>query len=468
MARSSDSTKATWSASSGLGIPVGGIMPARSLRIIFSASSALRFGMLGVERLETHPSESGLVVVTGDAVLLDDLARCAHGRFPGLRARSDKESGQDRWNEFTHERCSRLLQYIKDRGGSQARSAAFKARPCNDLTLAPRDPRTYYRSDDRTGARRQWRCFLLESRPWERRTRSEFREDVARAQARGVQVIRFTIGEPDFDSAPHINQAGIDGILKGNTHYTDPAGVRALREATAAHVKKTRGIDVDPDEVIILPGAKPAIGYSLMSYVDPGDEVIYPSPGFPIYESWVTYLGGAPVPLVLREENGFAFTPDELEKLVTPKTKVLMLCSPSNPTGGVLSQELLEGVAEIVRRKAHPDCRVYSDEIYEHITFDGFRHFSIASVPGMRERTIIASGHSKGFAMTGWRLGWCGSPQQAGSGDVQAAQHQFRELRSSLHSRGRRGKLSRAPRPPRSSPTWSRSSREGGTISFPR
>ena len=245
-------------------------------------------------------------------------------------------------------------------------------------------------------------------------TENAFRisEDVARAQARGVQVIRFTIGEPDFDSAPHINQAGIDSILKGNTHYTDPAGVRALREATAAHVKKTRGIDVDPDEVIILPGAKPAIGYSLMSYVNPGDEVIYPSPGFPIYESWVTYLGGTPVPLVLREENGFAFTPEELEEIVTPKTKVLMLCSPSNPTGGVLSQELLEGVAEIVRRKAHPDCRVYSDEIYEHITFDGFRHFSIASVPEMRERTIIASGHSKGFAMTGWRLGWCVLPNK--------------------------------------------------------
>ncbi|HEY7697477.1 MAG TPA: aminotransferase class I/II-fold pyridoxal phosphate-dependent enzyme, partial [Vicinamibacteria bacterium] len=175
-------------------------------------------------------------------------------------------------------------------------------------------------------------------------TENAFRigEDVARAQARGVQVIRFTIGEPDFDSAPHINQAGIEGILKGNTHYTDPAGIRPLREATAAHVKRTRGIDVDPDEVIILPGAKPAIGYSLMSYVDPGDEVIYPSPGFPIYESWVTYLGATPKPLVLREENGFAFTPEELEKLVTPKTKVLMLCTPSNPTGGVLSQELLE------------------------------------------------------------------------------------------------------------------------------
>jgi len=241
-------------------------------------------------------------------------------------------------------------------------------------------------------------------------------DDVARAQARGVDVIRFTIGEPDFDSAPHINQVGIDNILAGNTHYTDPAGIKPLRDAVAAHVRKTREIDVDPRQVIVLPGAKPAIGYSMMSYVNPGDEVIYPSPGFPIYESWVTYLGGKPVPLVLREENGFAFDAEELEALITPRTKLLMLCSPSNPTGGVLSRDLLERVADVIRKKAQPDLRVYSDEIYEQITFDGFEHFSIASVPGMRERTIIASGHSKGFAMTGWRLGWTVLPNEEEAG----------------------------------------------------
>jgi aspartate aminotransferase len=243
-------------------------------------------------------------------------------------------------------------------------------------------------------------------------TENAFRigEDVARAQARGVDVIRFTLGEPDFDSASHINQAAIDQILRGNTHYTDPAGILPLRKAVAAHVSRTRGIDVDPARVVVLPGGKPAIGYSMMSYVDPGDEVIYPSPGFPIYESWVTYMGGKPVPLLLREENDFAFSPDELEPLLTEKTKILMLCSPSNPTGGVLSKEVLEGVADLVKKKARPDIRVYSDEIYEQITFDGFEHFSIASVPGMAERTVIASGHSKGFAMTGWRLGWCVLP----------------------------------------------------------
>ena len=235
-------------------------------------------------------------------------------------------------------------------------------------------------------------------------------EDMARARARGVDVIPFTIGEPDFDSAPHINEAGIAAIRAGDTHYTDPAGIAPLREALAAYVSRTRGIEVTADRVIILPGAKPAIGYTMMAYVDPGDEVIYPSPGFPIYESWVTYLGGVPKPLVLREERGFSFTVDDLDRLLTDRTKVLMLCSPSNPTGGVLPKSLLEEVAALVKERGRPDIRVYSDEIYEHITFDGFEHTSMASLPGMDRHTIIASGHSKGYAMTGWRLGWCVLP----------------------------------------------------------
>ena len=235
-------------------------------------------------------------------------------------------------------------------------------------------------------------------------------EDMARARARGVDVIPFTIGEPDFDSAPHINEAGIAAIRAGDTHYTDPAGIAPLREALAAYVSRTRGIEVTADRIIILPGAKPAIGYTMMAYVDPGDEVIYPSPGFPIYESWVTYLGGVPKPLVLREERGFSFTVEDLDRLLTDRTKVLMLCSPSNPTGGVLPKSLLEEVAALVRERGRPDIRIYSDEIYEHITFDGFEHTSMASLPGMDRHTIIASGHSKGYAMTGWRLGWCVLP----------------------------------------------------------
>ena len=235
-------------------------------------------------------------------------------------------------------------------------------------------------------------------------------EDMARARARGVDVIPFTIGEPDFDSAPHINEAGIAAIRAGDTHYTDPAGIAPLREALAAYVSRTRGIEVTADRIIILPGAKPAIGYTMMAYVDPGDEVIYPSPGFPIYESWVTYLGGVPKPLVLREERGFSFRVDDLDRLLTDRTKVLMLCSPSNPTGGVLPKSLLEEVAALVKERGRPDIRIYSDEIYEHITFDGFEHTSMASLPGMDRHTIIASGHSKGYAMTGWRLGWCVLP----------------------------------------------------------
>jgi aspartate/methionine/tyrosine aminotransferase len=235
-------------------------------------------------------------------------------------------------------------------------------------------------------------------------------EDIARAEKRGRDVIRFTLGEPDFDSAPHINDVAIDQIRSGNTHYTDPAGTLSFRRAVAAHLSRTRGLDVDPDRVIALPGAKPAIPYTLLTYVNPGDEVIYPSPGFPIYESMVTFCGARPVPLPLQEERGFAFAPEDLEARITSRTKLVILCSPSNPTGGVLSRELLEALADVIRRKCHPEARVYSDEIYEQITYDGFQHHSIASLPGMAERTVVSSGHSKSYAMTGWRIGFAVLP----------------------------------------------------------
>ncbi len=231
-------------------------------------------------------------------------------------------------------------------------------------------------------------------------------DDIARAEKRGMDVIRFTLGEPDFPSPPHVSQVGVDNILAGNTHYVDPAGIAPFRKAVADHVSRTRGLSIDPERVVVLPGAKPGIGYSVTTYVDPGDEVIYPSPGFPIYESWVTFVGAKPVPLHLRQENDFAFAPEEIEALITPQTKLIILCSPSNPTGGVLSRDVLGGVAEVIKKKARPDIRVYSDEIYEQITYDGFKHYSIASVPGMEERTVISSGHSKSFAMTGWRIGF--------------------------------------------------------------
>ncbi|HZS58940.1 MAG TPA: pyridoxal phosphate-dependent aminotransferase [Gemmatimonadaceae bacterium] len=247
-------------------------------------------------------------------------------------------------------------------------------------------------------------------------TENAFRvgDDIARVTpqlaARGIDVIRLNIGEPDFDSAPHINDAGCAAIHAGKTHYTDPQGILPLRAAIAAHVKRTRGIPVDPAQVIVTTGGKPSIGFTMQAYVNPGDEVIYPSPGFPIYESWVTYVGAKAVPLPLREDRNFIFTADDLAERITKKTKVIILCSPSNPTGGVFDKSDLEQLAKLIRRTCGPEVRVYSDEIYEDIIFDGHTHHSIASEPGMAERTIIASGHSKGFAMTGWRLGWAVLP----------------------------------------------------------
>lgn len=234
--------------------------------------------------------------------------------------------------------------------------------------------------------------------------------DIAACVARGMDVVKFNLGEPDFDSAPHINREAIAQIEAGNSHYTDAQGVPSFRKAIARHVSETRGVHVRPERVVVTPGAKPPIGYTMLTYVEPGDEVIYPSPGFPIYESWVTFVGAKPVPLHLKEDKDFAFAADDLAELITDRTKVILFNSPSNPTGGVLSKRDLEGIAEVVRERCRPDVRLYSDEVYEHILFDGELHHSIASEEGMAERTIIASGHSKGFAMTGWRLGWAVLP----------------------------------------------------------
>jgi aspartate/methionine/tyrosine aminotransferase len=234
--------------------------------------------------------------------------------------------------------------------------------------------------------------------------------DIQRVLDRGVDVVKLNLGEPDFDSAPHINRVAAEQIMAGNSHYTDPQGILPFRTAIARHVTQTRGFEVGPDRVVVTPGAKPPIGYSMQTYVDPGDEVIYPSPGFPIYESWVTYVGATPRPLHLSEERGFAFSAADLAALVTDRTKLIILNSPSNPTGGVLSRDDLREIAAVIRERCRPDVRVYSDEVYEHILFDGERHASIAAEDGMQERTVLVSGNSKGFAMTGWRLGWAVLP----------------------------------------------------------
>ncbi|MBI4925194.1 MAG: aminotransferase class I/II-fold pyridoxal phosphate-dependent enzyme [Bdellovibrio sp.] len=231
-------------------------------------------------------------------------------------------------------------------------------------------------------------------------------DDIKRCEQMGTKVIRFNLGEPDFNSADFINRVAIEQISKGNSHYCPPAGLESLRQAIAKQVSDTRNIAISPDNVVVTPGAKPPISYSLMTYVNPGDEVIYPSPGFPIYESWITYLRAKPVPLHLEESKGFAFTAEDLKKLITKKTKMIFINSPSNPTGGVLSENELLKIAETIRKYCNPNVRIYSDEVYEYIVFDGLKHHSIASQKGMQTNTIIVSGHSKTFAMTGWRLGY--------------------------------------------------------------
>lgn len=226
----------------------------------------------------------------------------------------------------------------------------------------------------------------------------------------GHRVIRCNLGEPDFPLPGHIAAEVKRRIDAGETHYVDPQGIEPLRVTIARTMSERRGIAITPDRVVVFPGAKPPIGFSQQIYCDPGDEVIYPSPGFPIYESFTRFLGAVPVPLHLDEERGFAFDGSDLRRLITPRTKLIILNFPSNPTGGVASREQLEDIADVIRREAPPDVRVYSDEVYEDILFDGAKHESIASLPGMAERTIIVGGVSKSYAWTGGRVGWAVLP----------------------------------------------------------
>jgi aspartate/methionine/tyrosine aminotransferase len=229
-------------------------------------------------------------------------------------------------------------------------------------------------------------------------------------ELQGHTVIKCNLGEPDFPLARHIAEEIKRQIDLDQTHYCDPQGILPLREAVAKVVSRTRRIDVSPERVVVFPGGKPPIGLTQQTYCNPGDEVIYPSPGFPIYESFTGYIGARPVPLHLREEADFSFNGRDLAPLISERTRVIILNFPSNPTGGVASPEQLAEIADVIRAKAPPQTRIYSDEIYEDILFDGHRHHSIASVPGMAERTIIAGGVSKSFAWTGGRVGWAVFP----------------------------------------------------------
>ena len=235
-------------------------------------------------------------------------------------------------------------------------------------------------------------------------TESAF-EVLARARAlerQGKSVVHLEIGEPDFDTPPHIREAAKRALDAGATHYGPSAGIPELREAIAKHIGETRGIPVSPDEVVVTPGAKPIMFFVIMALVNRGDEVVYPNPGFPIYESVVNFVGGVPVPIPLREETGFGFDLAELERRVSHKTKLLIINSPENPTGGVLAPEQIERIAEFARHYRIP---VLSDEIYRRFLYEG-QFVSIASLPGMKDQTIILDGFSKSYAMTGWRLGY--------------------------------------------------------------
>jgi len=222
----------------------------------------------------------------------------------------------------------------------------------------------------------------------------------------GKKVIRCNFGEPDFPVPQFIKDEVKRQIDLDNTRYCDPQGLASLRSAVAKHLSDTRGIKATPDRVVIFPGAKPPIGLSQQAYCDPGDEIVYPSPGFPIYESFISYIGAHPVPVHLKEEDGFALSGRTIEPLLNKKTKLIILNFPSNPTGGVASLEQLEEIATVIRKKCPRDVRVYSDEVYEDIVFDGAVHHSIASCAGMEKLTIVVSGASKSFSFTGGRVGW--------------------------------------------------------------
>ena len=230
--------------------------------------------------------------------------------------------------------------------------------------------------------------------------------------AKGRDIVNFCIGQPDFDTPDYIKQAAIEALENGKTGYTASAGIPELREAVAAYLSETRNIEVRPESVVVANGAKPFIGYTILSTTDHGksDEVLYPNPGFPIYESLIKEYGAVPVPLPLLEGKGYAFDIDYMESKINEKTRLLILNSPHNPTGGVLSRETLEEISEVVKR--YDNLWVYSDEPYSRMAKEG-EFTSIASIPGMQERTILVDGVSKTYAMTGWRIGYASNMKLA-------------------------------------------------------
>lgn len=231
-------------------------------------------------------------------------------------------------------------------------------------------------------------------------------EVLAKAKAlekQGREIVHLEIGEPDFDTPQNIRDAAIKAMNSGYTHYVPAAGIPEFRETIAEYISKTRRIAVNPEEVVVTPGAKPIIFFSILACVEVGDEVMYPNPGFPIYESLIKFIGAKPVPMPLKEENDFAIDTEDTVEKISNKTKMIILNFPENPTGGVLTKENLEVIADKVKNR--DDLIIVSDEVYSRCIYEG-EHRSIASLDGMKDKTVIIDGFSKTYAMTGWRLGY--------------------------------------------------------------
>ena len=227
-------------------------------------------------------------------------------------------------------------------------------------------------------------------------------------EAEGKQIVHLEIGEPDFNTPDNIVEAGISAMQSGYTHYTPASGIMEVREAVAGFVTRMLKTDVDPLDVVLMPGSKNVLLFTLFSCIEPGDEVILPDPGYPAYASQVSFIGGIPRPVTLREETGFRLDLDELRSLITPKTRMIIINTPQNPTGGILTAEDVKVVCELAQEH---DLILVSDEIYSQLVY-GFHHVSPLSQPGMRERTVLMDGLSKSYAMTGWRLAYAVAPRE--------------------------------------------------------
>jgi aspartate aminotransferase len=227
-------------------------------------------------------------------------------------------------------------------------------------------------------------------------------------EAQGREIVHLEIGEPDFDTPSNIIEVAGTALREGKTHYSPSAGIPELRQAVAECTSETTGVDVAPEQVVITPGGKPIMFFTIMALVEEGDEVLYPNPGFPIYESMINFVGAKPVALALEEERDFRFDVSQLRKKVTPRTKLLIINSPQNPTGGMLTREDLEEIAAVAREH---DLMVLSDEIYDRIVYEG-EFVSFLSLPDVQDRTILLNGFSKTYAMTGWRLGYGVMPEE--------------------------------------------------------